>query len=254
MNEGSLYVHSTGGVGIVEFSHPQGNSLPGALLDRMARAFGEMNDDPSVKVVILRSEGGRAFCAGASLSELLSIETRGEADAFFRGFGSVIESMINCRKPVIGRIQGKAVGGAVGLIAACDYVMATRQAAARLSEWSIGIGPFVIEPVISYKAGVAATMQMSMSPTRWFDAYWMKDRGLYARVFDTIDELDHEVDHLAAAWTHYSEEAASRIKRMNWEGLKDYGKLMRERAAISGELVLTPGAKSALSKFKKRRS
>ena len=250
MKEGSLYVHTTGGVATVEFYHPEGNSLPENLLDRLSGAFTSLGEDPKVKSIILKSEKERAFCGGASLSELVSVKSEEESIAFFKGFGNVVSSMIKCPKPIIGRVQGKAVGGAVGLIAACDIALATEAASIRLSELSIGIGPFVVEPVIRHKIGVAATAQMSLQPTQWFNAYWAKEKGLFARVFDNTAELDKEVEILASLWAGYSEKALINIKKILWEGLEDYPTQMEKRARISGSLLLNKTAQQALKKYK----
>ncbi len=252
MENGSLYVHTVNGIATVEFFHPAGNSMPGMLLERLSKAFIDLSDDPQVNVIILKSEKDRAFCAGASFDELLAINNTEEGFKFFNGFGNVILSMINCKKPIIGRIQGKAVGGAVGLIAACDLVYATEAASVKLSEISIGIGPFVVEPVISHKIGVAATATLAWQPTHWQNAYWAKDKGLYARVFDTIKELDKAVDIQAEQWNAYAPQALQALKKVFWNGTEHFAELMQARAQISGDLVLRDATRQALNKFKNK--
>ncbi len=253
MKEGSLYVHQEHGVGIVQFYHPESNSLNSDLLRRMAGAFEELGKDEQVKVIVLKSEKDRAFCAGASLSELSALQDKKEATEYFKGFGKVIASMINCPKPIIGRIQGKAVGGAVGLIAACDYAMGTEYSAVRLSELSIGIGPYVVEPVISYKIGKSAASQMSWNPKSWFSAYWAKEKGLLAKVLENTADLDSETDALARQWAGYPTAALEDLKAIFWEDIRrEYAeRILHERAAISGKLVLSDYTKGILEKFKK---
>ena len=252
MEKGSLYINRINGIATVEFYHPASNSLPGDLLQRLVSAFEELSEDPDVKVIVLKSEGEKTFCAGASFDELLSIENATQGIAFFSGFGTVVNAMRKCKKPVIGRIQGKAVGGGVGIIAACDYAMATEQASVKLSEISIGIGPFVVEPAIRRKIGVAAVGELAFNPTLWQNAYWAKEKGLYARVFETIDALDTEVQILTEQLAAYSEEAVQNLKRILWEGTENWDALMNERATICGTLVLSENTKNALKKFKNK--
>ena len=251
MEPGNLYTHIENGIATIEFFHPAGNSLPSELLNRIATAFNVFSDDDNVKVIILKSEKERTFCAGASLEELLAINNPTDGVAFFAGFGKVVNAMRKCKKPIIGRIQGKAVGGGVGIIAACDYAMATEQASVKLSEISIGIGPFVVEPAIRRKIGVGAVGELALNPTMWQNAYWAKDKGLYARVFDTVKDLDREIQILSEQLASYSHEAVQHLKRVLWEGTEDWDKLINERAQICGHLVLSETTKKALEKFKK---
>ena len=252
MEYGSLYVHNENGIATVEFFHPASNSLPSELLDRIEKSFIDLSDDPKVNVIILKSEKDRAFCAGASFDELLNIDNPKDGFKFFNGFGKVILAMINCKKPIIGRVQGKSVGGGVGLIAACDLVYATETAAIKLSEISIGIGPFVIEPVISHKIGIATTAVLSLQPTQWQNAYWAKDNGLYARVFENIKALDEAVQLQAEQWNSYSNEAMQQLKKVIWHNTEHFKELMQKRAETSGNLVLNDSTKKALSNFKNK--
>lgn len=250
MESGSLNVYTENGIATVEFFHPASNSLPGNLLNRMIASFNELSEDNAVKVIVMQSEQNKTFCSGASFDELLAIKNATEGIAFFSGFGKLVNAMRKCKKPIIGRIQGKSVGGGVGIIAACDYAMATDQATIKLSEISIGIGPFVVEPAITRKMGVAAVGTMSFNPTMWQNAYWGMERGLYARVFETIEELDKEVQILAQQLVGYSPEAVQKLKRILWEGTENWDELMDERAKICGNLVLSETTKNALLKLK----
>ena len=190
MNQGSLYIHIQNNIATVEFSHPASNSFPSELLSRLTKAFQELRGNNEVNVIILKSEGDKTFCAGASFDELVAIDNFKDGKQFFLGFANVINAMRLCKKPIIGRIQGKAVGGGVGLAAACDYVFATDKAAIKLSELTIGIGPFVIAPAVKRKIGVAALSELSLNATQWQNAYWAKEKGLYANVFESIKQLD----------------------------------------------------------------
>ncbi|MCK5539256.1 MAG: enoyl-CoA hydratase/isomerase family protein [Bacteroidales bacterium] len=251
MEQGNLYTFTENHIATVEFYHPAGNSLPSDLLNRLIKSFNELNDDNDVKVIVLKSGKDRTFCSGASLDELLSIDNPTDGIAFFSGFGKLVNAMRKCKKPIIGRVQGKAVGGGVGIISACDYVMATEQASIKLSEISIGIGPFVVEPAIRRKIGIAAVSELSLNPAMWQNAYWAKDKGLYARVFDNIKDLDKEIQILSEQLASYSPEAVQHLKRVLWEGTEEWDTLLSERANICGNLVLSETTKKALQKFKK---
>ena len=251
METGSLYTYTENAIAVVEFFHPASNSLPSNLLERMIKAFDALSDDNTVKVIILKSEKDRAFCAGASFDELLTIDNPKDGVAFFSGFGKLVNAMRKCKKPIIGRIQGKVVGGGVGLVAACDYAMALEQASVKLSEISIGIGPFVVEPAIRRKIGVAAVGELALNPAMWQNAYWAKAKGLYARVFDNLKDLDKEIQILSEQLASYSPEAVQDLKSILWEGTENWDTLLAERAEICGNLVLSETTKKALQKFKK---
>lgn len=249
---GSLYVNIQNKIATVEFGHPASNSFPSELLERLTNELHAIAKNDEVSVVILKSEGERAFCAGASFDELVAITNLEEGKKFFSGFANVINAMRTCGKIIIGRIQGKTVGGGVGLAAACDYVLATEAASIKLSELTIGIGPFVIEPAVSRKIGLAATSTLTLDATSWQNAYWAKEKGLYAKVFESIKELDEEVSHLATKLSSYNSEALSEMKKVFWKKTDHWDDLLIERAKISGELVLSDFTKKALSKFAKK--
>jgi len=248
---GSLYIHTENKIATIEFGHPASNSFPSELLERLTKAFDQLSEDPSAHVIILKSEGDRAFCAGASFDELTAITNLEQGKRFFSGFANVINAMRKCKKPIIGRIQGKTVGGGVGLASACDYSMATEAASIKLSELTIGIGPFVIEPAVSRKIGLAAFETLAWDASQWKNAYWAKEKGLFSRVFLTIDELDKEVQLFAEKLSSYNPEALQQMKKATWKGTDHWNELLTERAAISGKLVLSEFTKKALVKFKK---
>ncbi|HSQ45766.1 MAG TPA: enoyl-CoA hydratase/isomerase family protein [Lutibacter sp.] len=251
MENGSLYTHIQNKIAVIEFFHPAGNSLPGELLARLAGAFNELSANKEVNVIILKSEKETTFCAGASFDELSAVTNVDDGNNFFLGFANVINAMRKCSKLIIGRVQGKAVGGGVGLAAACDYCFATEQASIKLSEFTIGIGPFVIAPAVSRKMGVAALSELALDATNWQNAYWAKEKGLFAKVFESINEMDKEVDNLALKLSQYNPEALKEMKKVLWEGTEHWDILLEERAKISGTLVLSESTKNALLKFKK---
>ena len=249
--KGSLFTNVINGVATLEFGHPASNSFPGVLLERLTNELKKLSEDEAVKVIILKSEGEKAFCAGASFDELLAVENMQQGKIFFSGFAKVINAMRRCKKLIIGRIHGKTVGGGVGLAAACDYCFATEQAAIKLSELSIGIGPFVIAPAIERKMGIGALSELSLAAHSWKNAYWAQEKGLYARVFDSTSEMDKELQFFAEKLASYNPAALYEMKKVLWEGTEEWDSLLEERAAISGELVLSEFTKSALSKLNK---
>lgn len=249
---GSLYTSIQNNIATIEFGHQASNSFPSELLARLTNELTIISKNDEVAVIVLKSEGNRAFCAGASFDELVAISNFAEGKQFFSGFANVINAMRTCGKIIIGRIQGKTVGGGVGLAAACDYVMATEAASIKLSELTIGIGPFVIEPAVTRKIGLAASSEMTLDATYWKSAYWAKEKGLYANVFETVEELDKEVDFLATKLAGYNPQALTELKKVLWKNTDNWDSLLAERAAISGELVLSDFTKKALAKFTKK--
>lgn len=248
---GSLYTNIQHTIATIEFGHPASNSLPGELLERLAKEFTLLGENKEVTVIVLKSEGERAFCAGASFDELVAITNLEDGKQFFSGFANVINAMRTCGKLIVGRAQGKTVGGGVGVLAACDYVLASEKAAIKLSEFTIGIGPFVIEPAVTRKIGVAATAELTLDATSWKNAYWAKEKGLYARVFENEKELDAALEIFTEKLASYNPEALLEMKKALWKGTDDWNDLLIERAEVSGALVLSDFTKKALEKFKK---
>lgn len=248
---GSLYTKIENRIATIEFGHPASNSFVSELLERLTKELDRLSKSNEVSIILLKSEGERAFCAGASFDELVAISNLEEGKAFFSGFANVINAMRTCTKPIIGRIQGKAVGGGVGLASACDYVYATEAASIKLSEISIGIAPLVIAPAVERKIGKSGLAELSLAPTEWKNAYWAKEKGLFSKVFDAISEMDKELDFHTQKLASYNPEALAEMKRALWEGTENWGALLYERAEASGRLALSPATKVALEKFKK---
>lgn len=248
---GSLYTSIQGNIATIEFGHPASNSFPSELLDRLAKEFKILSDNNSVAIIVLKSEGEKAFCAGASFDELIAIENLEQGKQFFAGFANVINAMRVCTKLIVGRVQGKTVGGGVGLAAACDYVLATEAAAIKLSELTIGIGPFVIAPAVERKIGLAAFSELTLEATHWKNAYWAKEKGLYAKVLENTKELDIALEHFTQKLASYNTQALLAMKKVLWEQTEHWGDLLLERAKTSGALVLSEATKKALAKFSK---
>ncbi|WP_184549913.1 enoyl-CoA hydratase/isomerase family protein [Mucilaginibacter sp. FT3.2] len=237
------------GIITISFYHPAQNALPANLLQKLTESINEAGDDPDVKLIVLKSEGDRTFCAGASFDELLQIKNKEQGAAFFSGFANVINACRKSPKIIIARVQGKAVGGGVGLAAAADYCLATQFAAIKLSELAIGIGPFVISPVVTRKVGLPAFSQLTIRAADFQTAQWAKEKGLYNEVYDDIATLDNALNELAKKLASYNPGALNGLKQILWEGTDDWDLLLSERAATSGKLVLSEFTQQALQGF-----
>ncbi len=241
------------GVTTVEFYHPQSNSLPGHLLEELARTIRRLDLDVNTRVLVLRSAGNRSFCAGASFDELAAIENEEQGLQFFSGFARVINAMRQCPKLIIGRIHGKCVGGGVGLAAAVDYAIAAEGADVKLSELAVGIGPFVVGPAVERKIGLSAFSQLAVDAGMWRNADWARRKGLYAELHASTEEMDESVHRLAETLAHSSPEAMTALKQVFWQGTEHWDQLLPERAAISGRLVLSEFSRDAIARFRNRR-
>ncbi len=249
--EGYVKSHTDHGITTIEFFHQLSNSLPGKLLDALAQEIHYAGTHDS-KVVILKSPGAGAFCAGASFDELITIQNEKEGRDFFLGFANVINAMRKCNKLIIGRIHGKCVGGGVGIAAAVDYAIAVKEAEIKLTELAIGIGPFVVGPAVERKIGTSAFSQLAIDSTLWRNADWAKKKGLFFEVHELVANMDESIDRLAFALAHSNPEAMSEMKKMFWKGTENWDTLLKERAAISGKLVLSDFTKKAIENFKKK--
>jgi len=247
---GSLQTTIQNAVATVQFGHPASNSFPRDLLNRLTSEINSLSTHSDVSVIVLQSEGDKVFCSGASFDELLEVENEEQGTEFFSGFAHLINAMRNCSKFIIARVQGKAVGGGVGIIAACDYALATPESAVKLSELAIGIGPFVIEPAVSRKIGKSAMTLMTLEGHEWKSAEWALQNKLFSAVHNA-NELDNAVETFAQKLSSYNPEALTEMKKIIWEGTELWESLLVERAAITGKLVLSDFTRKALLEFKK---
>ncbi|MBE16353.1 MAG: enoyl-CoA hydratase/isomerase family protein [Dokdonia sp.] len=250
MSDPYVKQHLDAGIATIEFFHPAHNSLPGNLLAQLADAITKAGENEAVKVIVLKSGGARTFCAGASFKELISIEDAETGRVFFSGFANVINAMRKCPKFVIGRVQGKTVGGGVGLASATDYCMATQFASIKLSELNVGIGPFVVGPAVERKLGLSGMSQIAIDANTFYDAEWARQKGLYAQVFEDTEALDAAVTAFAKNLCDYNPEAMKEMKKIMWAGTEHWDELLAERAVISGRLVLSDFTKETLKRFK----
>jgi methylglutaconyl-CoA hydratase len=248
--EGHVKSSTTNGIATITFFHPQSNSMPGILLRQLAEEITKAGKDENAKVIILRSEGEKAFCAGASFDELISITDLETGKKFFSGFAMVINAIRTAPKFVIARVQGKAVGGGVGIASAADYTLAVDTASVKLSELAVGIGPFVVGPAVERKIGSAAFTSLSIDATEWQTADWAREKGLYVTIFKTAAEMDAAIASLADKLAKSNPEAMAMLKKVFWRGTENWDTLLIERAEMSGKLVLSDFTKNAINKFK----
>jgi methylglutaconyl-CoA hydratase len=236
--EGSVRLEKKNNIGRIHFYHPKGNSLPSALLKQLVQTFQAADKDPEIRVIILESQG-KAFCAGASLSELKKVKTPEEGTAFFMGFARLLNTLRSLSKFVLARVHGKVVGGGVGLVSACDYAFATEASMIKLSELSIGIGPYVIEPAVSRKIGATAFAQLSLDSAQWKTAQWGLDKGLYAECVSNIESLDRILNEKAKTFAAYAPEACHELRKLHWKNTQDWENLLPQNAKITGRLALS---------------
>lgn len=250
IDSGSVKIDISKGVGRIEFFHPMSNSLPGKLLAELTDGIRTLGENKDVNVIVLSSSGDKVFCAGASFEELASISDLEEGEKFFSGFANVINACRKCPKIIIGRIQGKAVGGGVGLASATDYCLATDKAAVKLSELAVGIGPFVVGPPVERKIGLSAMSQLALNATEWQTAIWAREKGLYNEIFESIEQLDEAITILTDRLSNSNPEALAALKKAFWRGTENWDELLKERAGISGRLVLSDFTRNAIAAFK----
>ncbi len=252
IKEGYVKIEREHGIATIEFFHPQSNSLPAKILETLALDIHSEGLNPDTKVIVLRAAGEKVFCSGASFDELAAISNKEQGLKFFMGFADVINSMRKCSKFIIARVHGKCVGGGVGLAAAADYTIAAEGAEIRLSELSIGIGPFVVGPAVERKIGASAFSQLALDSLMWRPADWARRKGLYAELHSDTGGMDDSIERLSTSLSHYNPEAMRELKRVLWKGTEHWDELLTERAAISGRLILSKYSKEFIQKFKEK--
>ena len=251
MQEGHVSTTLENGLATIEFGHPSSNALPGTILAKLAETITQLSSDDTCNLILLKSSGNRAFCAGACFDELIGINNIEDGNLFFSGFAKVINACRTCTKLIIGRIHGKAVGGGVGIASAVDYAFATEAASIKLSELAVGIGPFVVGPAVERKIGLSAMSELAINATAWRSAKWATSKGLYAQTFETVELMDEGIATLIDKLKHSNPEAMSALKSVFWKGTEHWGDLLSERAKISGALVLSDFTRNAIQAFKK---
>lgn len=252
MEQGHVISTIENQIGIIEFGHPLSNSLPGNILNKLALTITELSKNENCKVILLKSAGDRAFCAGASFDELVAIKDLEEGRIFFSGFAKVINACRTSQKIIVARIQGKAVGGGVGIAASADYAFATKHSAVKLSELAIGIGPFVVGPAVQRKIGLSAMSELAIDATQWRSAEWAQDKGLFSSVSESSEIMDEKINELIQKLANSNPDAMRELKEIFWAGTEDWEELLARRAEISGRLVLSEFTRNAIHAFKKK--
>ncbi|WP_020404029.1 enoyl-CoA hydratase/isomerase family protein [Gracilimonas tropica] len=249
---GAVNLSINNNIGTIEFYHPKGNSLPGAILRELAQTITDAGENNEIRVIVIKSRGDGAFCAGASFDELIAIEDYDTGKEFFMGFALVLNAMRTCPKLIIVRVHGKTVGGGVGIASAGDYTFAHENASVKLSELALGIGPFVVGPAVERKIGTSAFSAMAVDATNWYDAKFAREKGMFNKVFDSVADLDQAVKELAEQLAKSSPDAMKNLKAVLWKGTDDWDLLLEQRAEISGRLVLSDFTKNFIKKFKEK--
>lgn len=252
MEQGHVISTIENQIGIIEFGHPLSNSLPGNILNKLALTITDLSKNENCKVILLKSTGDRAFCAGASFDELVAIKDLEEGRIFFSGFAKVINACRTSQKIIVARIQGKAVGGGVGIAASADYAFATKHSAVKLSELAIGIGPFVVGPAVQRKIGLSAMSELAIDATQWRSAEWAQNKGLYSSVSENSEIMDEKINELIQKLANSNPDAMRELKEIFWAGTEDWDELLARRAEISGRLVLSEFTRNAIHAFKKK--
>jgi len=252
MNEAYVNEEVKDGISTIEFFHTQSNSLPGDILNKLAETIEAAGKNNEVLAIVLRSGGDRSFCAGASFDELIAIENEAQGKEFFSGFAKVINAMRTCPKFIIGRVQGKTVGGGVGVVSSMDYCFATKFASIKLSELAVGIGPFVVGPAVERKVGKAAFSELAIAATEWRDAKWAQEKGIFAHLYDNVEDMDKAIEAFIQVIKSYNPQAMAEMKKIFWEGTEHWDDLLLRRAQVSGTLVLSDFTRNAINSFKKK--
>lgn len=235
----------------ITFGTPKSNSLPGEILEKLASTLLEEGAKNEVKAILLQSAGEKAFCAGASFDELLEINDLETSKIFFGGFAKVLNSMRNCKKIVVVRVQGKTTGGGVGIACGADYCFATQEAALALTEINLGIGPFVIGPYVERKIGKSQFTAMAID-AEFRSALWAKEHSIYHSVSESIEEMDLQLSDFLNKLSTRSDEALSLIKKVSWEGTEHFDQLSPERIVMSASLILEKSAKERIESIKEK--
>lgn len=233
----------------ITFGTPKSNSLPSEILEKLAQIILAEAAKEEVKIILLKSYGDKAFCAGASFDELLEINDLKTSKNFFGGFAKVLNAIRTCGKIVVVRVQGKATGGGVGIACAADYCFATKDASLALPELNLGIGPFVIGPFVERKIGKSEFIAMSLD-TEFRDSNWAKENNIYHQVFENISEMDEGIEKFTEKLATKSTDALALIKKVSWEGTEHFDKLMPERILMSASLLLKDSTKENIEKIK----
>jgi methylglutaconyl-CoA hydratase len=226
----------------VTFNRPQiHNAFNAMVLTEMQQVFDEIEKDDSIRVVVLTG-AGKSFCAGADLNWMRSVVSQSFEQnlAESNALAKLFHAMYSCKRPVIGSINGAAIGGGTGFVAVCDIAIAAQSAVFSFSEVKIGLIPACIGPYVIKKIGEGKTRELFITGER-MNAERAHEVGLVSRVVDD-HQLDSEVDRLVKFMLSSGPEAVSMAKKlirevpvMTPKEFKPYTAEMIARLRISDE-------------------
>jgi methylglutaconyl-CoA hydratase len=197
MSDLFLYELNEQGIATITLNRPEiHNAFNDEMILSLTNKFKEMESDDAVRVVILTG-AGKSFCAGADLNWMKSMVDYSEKENFddSKRLSDLFETINNFSRPVIGKINGAALGGGVGLVACCDYVIASENSKFGLTEVILGLIPAVISPYVIAKIGESNARATFLSGDR-FDGKRAVEIGLVHQV--SLDRHFHsDVDQYA---------------------------------------------------------
>lgn len=192
------------GVGTITLSEPDNrNALSVTLVESLSEHLAEAVADDAVRAVVL-TNAGNTFCAGADLKAAPGSQTAGIVPVF--------EAILDCSKPVVGRIAGHCMGGGVGLAAACDISVIADDALVGFTEVRIGAAPAMISVICLPKMRRADALELFLSGER-IPATRAVEVGLMNRVVPR-DALDEAVDDITGKLVLGGPEALAASKRL----------------------------------------
>ncbi len=171
------------GIATVEMARPDVfNAFNERMIQELGETFTTLSGDAQVRVVLLKGQG-KAFSAGADLQwmQRASVASREENLEDARRFADLLAAVAQCSKPTVACVHGLALGGGVGLVAACDFAVVSEETRFAVSEVKFGILPSVIGPYLINAVGKRAALQLALTATR-FDAHEAKSLGLVHQV------------------------------------------------------------------------
>lgn len=210
----SLLIVVKGAVATLTLARPAvHNALDGELIGRLTQAFQKLGTDPAVRVVVLEGQG-TSFCAGADIAWMRRAAALEAADNARECMALVMmfDAISRCPKPVLAVVQGAALGGGVGLVAAADMAIAAEEAFFALGETRLGIDQAPIAPYVVAAMGERACRRYFLSGER-FDAREASRLGLiHAAV--AADRLEAARDHLVEACLKGAPKALASAKEL----------------------------------------
>ena len=169
------------------------NALSAQMIAEITAEIGALGADRAVRVVVLAAEGA-SFCAGGDLRWMRAqiAATPAERAEGARQLAGMLQALDSCPKPVIGRVQGNAFGGGIGMMSVCDVAVGAAGARFGLTETRLGLTPATISPYVVARMGADRARRVFMS-ARLFGAEEARELNLLARVV-APDELDAAVE------------------------------------------------------------